>query len=471
MSIVLRISILAGLVLAGCTDTERRAQPPSSPPAPPTYDMPIALVTHLSRGALDLTERQARDVLAGQLRDWSALGQAAGPLRIVTAGVAEAAEQIPSATDPAAAVATVERNRRTLAIVPATAVTPRVRAVTVGRVSPIRRPGAYPLTTQSRTPPGAVLTTSIVGDIMLGRRVGASLVRADDPAAALRPMARRLAAADVTVGNLESTLSKSGAPQQGGDSFGADPDVLAGLELAGFDVLSVANNHLGDYGARAIGETIAELRAGGFTPVGGGTDLAQARRAAVVERKGVRIGFIATDSIGETPAATADRPGTNRINAPPRTGPLDRRALARVAADIRRLDARVDLVVVLPHWGTQYTNTPERSQRTMAKAFAEAGADLVVGGHPHWVQGWESVGNTTVIHSLGNFIFDMDFMRETQEGIAIEVTSWNDRILAIEPVPYVIGDDFAPRPASRRRAEQIMDQIRRSSRPPYDSLR
>ncbi|WP_332665652.1 CapA family protein, partial [Aeromicrobium sp.] len=316
MSIVLRISILAGLVLAGCTDTDRRAQPPSSPPTPPTYDMPIALVTHLSRGAVDLTERQARDVLAGQLRDWSALGQETAPLRIVTAGVAEAAEQIPSATDPAAAVATVERSRGTLAVVPATAVTPRVRAVTVGRVSPVRRPGAYPLTTQSRTPPGAVLTTSIVGDIMLGRRVGESLARADDPAAALRPMARRLAAADVTVGNLESTLSKSGAPQQGGDSFGADPDVLAGLELAGFDVLSVANNHLGDYGERAIGETIAELRAGGFTPVGGGTDLAQARRAAIVERKGVRIGFIATDSIGETPAATADRPGTNRINAP-----------------------------------------------------------------------------------------------------------------------------------------------------------
>lgn len=433
--------------------------------------MPVALVTHVSRGAMDVTERQARDVLAGRVRDWSVLGQAAGPLRIVRAGVPETTDRIPTAADPAAAVAAVARNRRTLAIVPVTAVTPRVQAMTVGRVSPVRRPGSYPLTTPSPIPPAAVLTTSIVGDIMLGRRVGEALARAGDPAAAFRPMARRLAAADVTVGNLESTLSKSGAPTQGGDSFGADPDVLAGLELAGFDVLSVANNHLGDYGRLAIGETIAELRAGGFAPVGGGTNLARARGAVVVERKGVRIGFIATDSIGETPAAGSDSPGTNRINAPPRTGPLDRRALARVAADIRTLDARADLVIVLPHWGTQYTNAPERSQRTMAKAFATAGADLVVGGHPHWVQGWETIGDATVIHSLGNFIFDMDFMRETQEGIALEVTSWNDRILAIEAVPYVIGDDFAPRPASRRRAEQIMDQIRGSSRPPYHTLR
>ncbi len=398
--------------------------------------------------------------------DWSALEDDAGALRITTAGVAEASEFLPTAADPTAAVAAVVNDAGALAIVPASAVTPQVRALTIDDVSPVHTPGNYPLTTHVLSPPGTMLTTTIVGDIMLGRRVGESLTRADDPAAVFRPMASRLAAADVTVGNLESTLSKSGAPTQGGDSFGADPDVLAGLDLAGFDVLSVANNHLGDYGQRAIGETVAELRDGGFRPVGGGTNLARARQPAIVERKGVRIGFIATDSIGETPAATASRPGTNRVNAPPRTGPLDRRALARVAADIRALDAQVDLVVVLPHWGTQYTNVPERSQRTMAEAFTAAGADVVIGGHPHWVQGWETMGDATVIHSLGNFIFDMDFMRQTQEGIAVEVTSWGDRVLAIDPVPYVIGNDFAPRPASARRtADHGPDPQVRARRP------
>ncbi len=433
--------------------------------------MPIALVTHLSRDTTGISQRVARDLLAGEVDDWSALEDDAGALRITTAGVPEASEFLPTAADPTAAVAAVVKDAGALAIVPASAVTPQVRALTIDDVSPVHTPGNYPLTTQALSPPGTMLTTTIVGDIMLGRRVGESLTRADDPAAVFRPMASRLAAADVTVGNLESTLSKSGAPTQGGDSFGADPGVLAGLELAGFDVLSVANNHLGDYGERAIGETVAELRDGGFRPVGGGTNLARARQPAIVERKGVRIGFIATDSIGETPAATASRPGTNRVDAPPRTGPLDRRALSRVAADIRSLDEQVDLVVVLPHWGTQYTNVPESSQRTMAEAFAAAGADLVVGGHPHWVQGWQTMGDATVIHSLGNFIFDMDFMRQTQEGIALEVTSWGDRVVAIQPVAYVIGDDFAPRPASARRSQQIMDQIRRSSRPPFDALR
>lgn len=470
MSVMVRAWILACLVVAGCTDTDQRVRPQPSRSAP-AHDVPIALVTHLSRGATEVTEQQARGLLTGRLNDWTALGDEAGPLRIITAGVSEASEFLPTAADPAAAVSAAADDPGTLAIVPATAVTPRVRALEVDGISPVGSPADYPLTTRAVAPAGAMLKTLIVGDIMLGRRVGQALDRLDDPSAPFRPLAERLAAADITVGNLESTLSTSGAPTQGGDSFAADPEVLAGLELAGFDVLSVANNHIGDFGARAIGETIAELRGGGFIPVGGGTNLARARRPAIVERTGLRIGFIATDSIGETPAATADRPGTNRVNAPPRTGPLDRRALARVSADIRALDARVDLVVVLPHWGTQYTHAPERSQRTMAKAFADAGADLVVGGHPHWVQGWETIGDTTVIHSLGNFIFDMDFMAKTQVGIAVEVTSWGGRVLAVEPIPYAIGADFVPRPVQGRAAEQILDQVRSTSRPPYDSLR
>ena len=466
MSPVVRIVVLAGLLLAGCTDTDSRERSPSSSP-PRTYDMPIALVTHLSREATGLTERQARDVLAGRVDDWSALGDDAGALRIITASVTEASEFLPTATDPTAAVDAVVTDPGALAIVPASAVTPQVRAMTVGEVSPFHAPDDYPLTTQVLAPPGAVLTTSIVGDIMLGRRVGEWLARADDPADVLRPMARRLAAADVTVGNLESTLSKSGAPTQGGDSFGADPDMLAGLRLAGFDVLSVANNHLGDYGERAIGETVAELRDGGFRAVGGGTNLARARQPAIVERKGVRIGFIATDSIGETPAASSDSPGTNRVNAPPRTGPLDRRALARVAADIRALDARVDLVVVLPHWGTQYTHTPEPVQRTVGRRLVDAGADLVVGGHPHWVQGLEVHDGVVIAHSLGNFVFDMDFMTETQQGVVLEATYWDDELKSLDLVPYRMDGSFAPRPASPDEGAEVLSDVWSSSTGPF----
>lgn len=459
--------LLAGCTLSGTKTTER---PPSTSPAP-AYEVPVAIVTHLAGDIDNLSVAQARELVKKGADNWSALGGKSKSLSIVTAEVTEVGATLPTLQTAHEAVSTVVGDPNTVAIVPVTAITPQVRALTIDGIDPLRDSADYPLSTTTSQQPGPVLVTTVVGDIMLGRRVGASLGRQGDPAASFGPFADRLASADVTVGNLESTLSRAGSPTQGGDSFAAEPDVLDGLNTAGFDVLSLGNNHLGDFGQLAIADTIDHLAGSGFAITGGGKDLAQARAPAVVERNGVRIGVIATDSIGETPAATGSRAGTNRINAPPRTGPLDQKALDRVAGDIRALDASADIVIVTPHWGTQYTHVPEKSQREMARVFTKAGADLVVGGHPHWVQGWEAMGDATVIHSLGNFIFDMDFMRKTNEGVFVEVVSMGNRIVAIEPVPYVIDEDFTPRPASGDRAASIMDDIRGTSRTPFDELR
>ncbi|MDO9377597.1 MAG: CapA family protein [Nocardioidaceae bacterium] len=464
------------LALAACTaapppdDDAPTTAPSTSPSATPATEVPLAMLAHRGRTGRDVTAAQARAVLADGATDWSALGYDAAPMRVVTGDtggtVGDAVEDVGSA---AAAVELAATRDDTLAVVPATAAEPRVDALRVDGVDPLRSPERYAITTPADAAAEPVVTVTITGDTMLGRRVGEEIERRADPAYPLRPFADRLAAADVAFTNLESTLSQAGAAQQGGDSFGAAPSVRQGLTAAGIDVVGLANNHLGDYGATAIERTLARLDA--FATVGGGRDLDEARRPAVVEHDGVRIGFVATDSIGETPAATATRPGTNRIDAPPRTGPLDRAQLDRVAADVRALDAEVDAVVVVPHWGTQYTHRPEQSQRQMARAFADAGADLVVGGHPHWVQGWETIGAVPVVHSLGNFVFDMDFSRQTQEGIVLEAVFWGGRLVALDPVPYVIGDDLAPRPVTGERAASILRDVRSESRAPYDRLR
>ncbi|MGH8828924.1 MAG: CapA family protein, partial [Jiangellaceae bacterium] len=345
---------------------------------------------------------------------------------------------------PQAALDAVRADSSVLALVPADEVDPTVRVLTVGGVHPLRTPETYPLLTDADSPPGTVVTVTVVGDIMLGRRVGAAMAAAGDLAGPLRPLADRLASADVTVGNLESTLSRDGSPTQGGDSFAADPGIAAGLQLAGFDVLSLANNHVGDWGGAALVQTVDRVRAMGIQPVGAGADLAGARAPVILERDGVRIGIIATESIGESPAAGSAQPGTNRLNMPPRTGPLDQAALQRITGDIAALKTKVDTVIVIPHWGTQYTNVPEPSQRQVAAAFAEAGADLVIGGHPHWVQGWEMVGSTLVAHSLGNFVFDMTFSTQVQQGVALELVFWGDRPMAARLLPYRIGDRYVP---------------------------
>jgi poly-gamma-glutamate synthesis protein (capsule biosynthesis protein) len=315
--------------------------------------------------------------------------------------------------------------------------------------------------------PAPVTTVTVVGDIMLGRGVAEAARVTGDPTVALRPTAPRLRRADITVGNLESTLSRAGAPTQGGDSFAADPQAAEGLRDAGFDVLGLANNHLGDFGDRALVATVRRLRGAGLETFGAGRTVQQAWRPAVLERDGVRVGFLGFNAIGETPEVAPGQPGAVSMSMPPRTGPLDPAELQRFERAVRRLDRRVDVVVALPHWGTQYTNRPEPIQHRVARRLVAAGADVVVGGHPHWLQGAQMVRGRLVAHSLGNFVFDMDFMRRTMEGAFLELTFWGDQLKAAEFVPYVMGDRFAPRVVTGRAAQRVLATMRETSGPAF----
>jgi poly-gamma-glutamate capsule biosynthesis protein CapA/YwtB (metallophosphatase superfamily) len=333
---------------------------------------------------------------------------------------------------------------------------------------PTETPAATPGPSRSRSPRAQpVVTVTIAGDVMLGRRVGDRLARAGDHAEALRPTARRLAAADITVGNLESTLAKLGPPTQGGDSFGADPRVRTGLRLAGFDVLSLANNHAGDYGSRSLVETVRLLRGGGFLPVGAGANQWDAWRPVIVSRNGLRVGFLAFNAIGETRRAAWNSPGAASVSMQPRTGPLDRDDLAYATSAVRKLARRADVVIVLPHWGDQYTHQPVADQRTVGRALIDAGADAVVGGHPHWVQSAELHRGRPLVHSLGNFVFDMDWEPEVREGVVLQLRFAGDRLASTRFVPYVIGSDFAPRWVYGERAAEIFADLRLPNRGLY----
>jgi len=297
-------------------------------------------------------------------------------------------------------------------------------------------------------------TLTVVGDIMLGRGVAGQPGGAP---ARLRPMAEHLRAADLTVGNLESTLSDDGPAQQGTDSFHAPPTVLAALADAGVDALSLANNHTGDYGPRALLATLDAFRGRRIESFGAGRDLRGATRAAVLVRNGVRFGFLGFNAIGETAGALS-------VRMPPRTGPLDRRDLAHVVGAVRRLAERVDVVVVVPHWGTQYTHAAEPVQSRVGRRLVDAGADLVVGGHPHWVQGLERYDGAVIAHSLGNFVFDMDFMEPTMEGVALTARFRGDRLRGVELTPYRLDRNFTPRPVTGPSAHAILRDVRLSSR-------
>ena len=250
--------------LAGCSSATNEGSVPSSvsvssqrPPStaaePAAARQPLALVYNVHRPPLDLGIGEARRIESGQGVTWPYLGQHGGRVRVRRGHGAQQR---------------VEQSAAVMAVVPASRVRPTVQVARVGGVDPLRNPRRYPLTTRAAEAVPAVTTIDLVGDIMLGRRVGEST--ASDPGASLRPMQQRLARADLTVGNLESTLSTAGAPRQGDDSFAADPAVLPALESAGFDLLSLANNHTGDFGPGAFRQTMHRIDRTPIARVGAG---------------------------------------------------------------------------------------------------------------------------------------------------------------------------------------------------------
>ncbi len=457
--------VTLSVVVAGCSGAsdQEPSRPDSSPsttgPTPESQspstsahsaEQPLALAINIHRQAADIRQPLARLIVADEPVDWADLGQEGGPVRV---------RRGPGALDA------VTGDRAVLAVVPASALDPAVQAVAVDGLDPLRSPHRYPLTTPAAQPVGDVTTMTIVGDIMLGRGVGAE--HAADPGRPLRPLSGRLRSADLTVGNLESTLSDDGAPRQGDDSFAADPAVVQALAAAGFDVLSLANNHTGDYGDGALRQTLRRLDRSPIRTVGAGRDADDAWRPVVVRRDGLRVGFVAFNAIGETPRATRSQPGAAEVRMQPRTGPLDARDLRRLTNTIEDLTAQADVVIGLPHWGDQYTNVPVPDQRRVGEAMLDAGADLVVGGHPHWVQGIQTHEGRMVVHSLGNFIFDMDFSSETEEGVLLELVWWGSELKGTRFVPYVIGDDYVTRLANGPRAEATLDRLWAASDAPF----
>jgi poly-gamma-glutamate synthesis protein (capsule biosynthesis protein) len=178
----------------------------------------------------------------------------------------------------------------------------------------------------------------------------------------------------------------------------------------------------------------------------------------------LRVGLVGFNAIGETARAAPGTPGALSGRMPPRTGPLVEADLSHLLAVVRRLDRRADVVVVVPHWGGNYTHVADPAQTLVARRLAAAGADLVAGGHPHWVQGLERVGDAVVAHSLGNLVFDMDFMEQTMEGVALTARFAGDRLVAVELTPYRLDGSFRPRVVQGAEADEVLEAVRAHSR-------
>ncbi|MEO8285586.1 MAG: CapA family protein [Chloroflexota bacterium] len=307
-------------------------------------------------------------------------------------------------------------------------------------------------------------TLLFVGDIMLGRYVNQYMALGGFDAP-FKNITSYISTADLAIGNMEGPLVPTNiipippvAPNQ--LNLTANRQAAPSLARAGFDLLSLANNHAYDAKLPGITYTTEALRAAGITPFG--LDSGNGQRAQVREVHGLKLAFLGYTNIINIPGAS----GVGYVNAnQPAT-------LAKMTAEIAAARTSADLVIVMMHWGTEYTIQPDSAQRAIAKALVDSGADLVVGAHPHVSQGMElqerSGRTVPVFYSLGNALFDQVGRLDTRQGLSLQCIVDRNGVKSARLVPlettiagggYVMNvyDNAAGQPALQRAALSTSD--------------
>lgn len=284
----------------------------------------------------------------------------------------------------------------------------------------------------------AEVTLAVVGDVMLGRGVGSRIAN-EGTRAPLADVRKELRGADLTIGNLESPLSDRGTPETHKKwAFRGDPDSVEVLEDGGFDVVSLANNHTLDYGVTAMEDTERILDDAGIVSVGVGEDRQEAHEPAIVERHGMRLAFL---SYLEMPV---ERGGfdTHQWEAGSSSPGLAWADDEQIKKDVEAVAPDVDHVIVLLHSGWENTSQVNDQQRGHAQAAFDGGATLVLGAHPHVLQGFHlDKRGRLVVYSLGNFVFDAA-TTQTNESMILHLTLDRDGVTDMELTPVRIVNGF-----------------------------
>jgi poly-gamma-glutamate capsule biosynthesis protein CapA/YwtB (metallophosphatase superfamily) len=289
-------------------------------------------------------------------------------------------------------------------------------------------PTIIPSPTATATPVPQPVSLVLTGDMMLARSVGTQMVAAgQDGVFPFIQTGDFLHKFDLRVGNLECVVSKIGAKVNKQYTFEADPLGFHRLQQIGFNVLSVANNHSGDYGPDAFADMLHTMPQYGLQYMGGGLNETEAHTPLVVDKKGTRIAFVAACNIGpDSFTATSTRPGHAWLTA------------EGLRQDIPRARASADFVIVFTHWGVEYNEQYNSSQQSLAHLAIDLGADLVCGMHPHVVQGNEMYKGKLIVYSLGNFIFDLMY-DNAAHGNLLTLSILKNQLLDWKLVPITIN--------------------------------
>ncbi len=303
--------------------------------------------------------------------------------------------------------------------------------------TPTPLPTDTPLPTETPTPaPPPLITMIFTGQIVPARCVQAAVDANGNADYIYAGVLDFLQPADLTVGTLNASLSEV-APRTGCvETFvlAGSPENADAMARAGIDVMSVATNHIKNCGVTSCGddafyETLDNLRRVGILPVGAGANHAEAMEPVVVEIQGIKFGIVSLGQIEQNAYAGENSPGIAILNE------------ENLRAAIATAREMADVVIVMPHWGPEYTHIPNPSQLALAQVAADAGADLIVGNHPHYIQAFGEVNGIPVFYGLGNFVFDQTQERERQQSLILRVYFQGTEYLGYEIFPTISEKD------------------------------
>lgn len=294
-------------------------------------------------------------------------------------------------------------------------------------------------TTSSPLNTSTSITLLATGDVLLARSINYKMLQLQDFTWPFVHTAELLKAADLTFINLETPLITTCPTRVDGMFFCGDLRGVESLQYAGIDVVNLANNHAANFGLEGVLETEKALTEQNFT-ISGLLD----RNAGFTTVKGTTFAFL----------------GYNEVNEQAGVTPADPEIIKKEVAAAKQ---QADLVVVQFHWGNEYTYSPSDNQKRLARIAIDAGADLIIGNHPHWYQPIEFYNGKLITYSHGNMVFDQMWSRETREGVVGEYTFQDKKLVGVRFVPVLIENYGQPRILDGAEATSILENLEKQS--------
>ncbi len=455
------------------------------------FSIDYALVVNLTNYLENISLSDLKKIYQGKVNSWSNFNQNLGEIKIM--GLDEASsclaienilqvknlnyQRFSNETD---LFKSLSKNKNALAILPIDKIDPSAKVVMVDDFHVFKNPSDYPLkisykmffSEQSfgkyfekikealinfsfdyQQHPTEVIA---VGDIMLSRHVGTKIRQANDNSLPFRKLYKHLSQADIAFANLESPFFDQGPPITSGMVFKAEPETIEGLKLAGFDIVSLANNHFGDQGRAGMNFTFDHLARNNIQYFGAGRNKNEAYSHKIIDKNGYKFSFLSFNSISpESYRASPNKTGLAWVSS------VDDLNLMELS--IKKAKNESDFLIVSFHWGNEYTPNPTLFQKNAAKKAVEAGADIILAQHPHVVQAIEYINNKPVFYSLGNFVFDQMWSLETREGIMVRLYILKNKLLFYEIIPIFIEDYNQPQLATSDVKLRILDRMFKAS--------